>query len=99
MTTPARWLRFNVVGIAGFAIQMIALAVLARRMPLAIAVTTASVISDVVRLSVAAPPGRNSSTRPVTATAWPTAGLGADPRKTNRPSEVFGSLSGCGSWK
>ena len=43
MTTHARWLRFNVVGIAGFAIQMIALALLARRMPLAIAVTLAVV--------------------------------------------------------
>lgn len=43
MTTHARWLRFNVVGIAGFAIQMIALALLASRMPLAIAVTLAVV--------------------------------------------------------
>ena len=43
MTTQTRWLRFNAVGIAGFAIQMIVLALVAGRMPLAIAVTLAVV--------------------------------------------------------
>ena len=41
MTTPARWLRFNLVGIAGFALQLLVLSLLAPRTPLAIAVTLA----------------------------------------------------------
>ncbi len=51
----------------------------------------------VVRL-VAAPPGRNSATVPVTVTASPTATVGAVRVKTNRPSLVAGSASGVGSW-
>jgi putative flippase GtrA len=41
VTTHARWLRFNAVGIAGFAVQMVVLAVLAPQLPLAAAVTLA----------------------------------------------------------
>jgi putative flippase GtrA len=43
VTAHARWLRFNTVGIAGFAVQMMVLAVLAHRLPLAAAVTLAVV--------------------------------------------------------
>jgi hypothetical protein len=44
------------------------------------------------------PPGRNSATVPWTVTASPTATVGAEPVKTNRPSLVAGLSSGCGSW-
>ena len=43
MTTHARWLRFNLVGLAGFAIQLAVLAVLAPQLPLGLAVTLAVV--------------------------------------------------------
>lgn len=43
MTVQARWLRFNLVGLAGFAVQLIALAILAPHLPLAMAVTIAVV--------------------------------------------------------
>ncbi len=57
------------------------------------------VSSVVVRLSVPPePPGRNSATVPLTVTASPTFTVGAELVKTNRPSLVAGSASGCGSW-
>ena len=45
MTLGARWLRFNLVGIVGFAIQMIALALLTSRLPLPMAVALAVAIA------------------------------------------------------
>ena len=63
--------------------------------------TRGPVISVVVRLAVDAPPGRNSSTSPLTRTALPTAALagGAAPVKTKTASEVRGSPSATGSWR
>jgi len=45
MTTPARWLRFNLVGIAGFVLQMLTLAVMARWTTPAIAVVVAVLVA------------------------------------------------------
>ena len=58
----------------------------------------APLISVVERL--AAPPARNSVTRPETVTAvrGVSRGSGALPVKTKMPSEVRGSRSGRGSW-
>ena len=53
--------------------------------------------SVVVRLSVSAPPGRNSVIRPETVTASPAATVGAEDVKTKIPSEVAGAVSGAGS--
>ena len=67
--------------------------------PVPVGVQTTSVISVVVRFVLSTAPGRNSSTRPVTVIAWPTAGLApADPVNTKMPSDVSGSLSAIGSW-
>ncbi len=62
-------------------------------------VTCGLVISVVVRLVLLPPPGRNSDTRPLTATASPTATVGAPEVNTNSASEVATSVSGLGSWK
>ena len=59
---------------------------------------TTGLASSVVDRLVAAPPGRNSDTVPVTVTASPTAAVGAVRVNTNRPSLVAGSASGVGSW-
>ena len=61
----------------------------------------ALVISVVVRLAVpVAPPERNSLTRPEIVTAVPgvSEASGGALVKTNTPSEVRSSRSGCGSW-
>ena len=50
-------------------------------------------ISVVVRFPVDSPPGRNSFTRPLTATSSPTATVGALEVKTKMPSEVASSPS------
>src|SRR5262245_66142708 len=56
------------------------------------------VISVVVRLSVDAPPGRNSSTRPRTRTWSPTStSVSTLGPNTRMPSEVASSVSGLGS--
>lgn len=45
MTTPARWIRFNLVGIAGFVLQMLTLAVMARWTTPTIAVVVAVLVA------------------------------------------------------
>jgi len=61
--------------------------------------TVGDVSSVVTRFAfvTAEPPGRNSSTFPVTTIASPTATVGAEPVKTMSASLVSGSASGCGS--
>ena len=54
--------------------------------------------SVIVRLVVPDPPGRNSMTVPFTPTSSPTCTFGELDVKTNKPSEVAGSVSGHGSW-
>ncbi len=61
-------------------------------------VTDGPVISVVVRLALAAPPGRNSATVPLTRTASPTDTAGAELVKTKIASEVASLESGSGSW-
>src|ERR687885_210153 len=60
------------------------------RVPRVVMVGEAS--SVVVRLAELVPPGRNSDTVPLTAISVPTDTVGAVEVKTNRASEVAGSL-------
>ena len=45
MTTPARWFRFNLVGIAGFVLQMLTLTVMARWTTPAVAIVVAVLVA------------------------------------------------------
>jgi hypothetical protein len=53
--------------------------------------------SVTVRFAEDAPPGRNSSTTPVSCSESPSDGLAPAPVNTKMPSEVAGSASGIGS--
>src|SRR5262245_57178377 len=66
--------------------------------PVASTVTVGLPLISVLDRLVAAPPGRNSLTVPVTSTLSPTATVGWELVKTNTPSLVAGLLSGFGSW-
>src|SRR5690349_6578658 len=68
-----------------------------RAAPVDTTVTVGLPISVLDRL-LAAPPGRNSLTRPVTSTLSCTAAVGAEPVNTKMPSLVAGFASGLGSW-
>jgi hypothetical protein len=66
-------------------------------LPLECTTTEGAVSSVVVRLALAAPPGRNSATRPATSTPSPTNTAGLAEVNTNSASEVPGSASAFGS--